>query len=254
MVLRGMFTDLAWEKLPYAHKKHWDSLKTRYAISSNLFNSQKSLDDVARECIHICRQHLFSLHSYPWDYEVPAGWRSWIPNACLTAKKLEEKLTGALCDHLIVTFAYYFYLENLEHKTVSDYLKEVFCCKKLFPQVPNTPLTKDECREMKRDFIKAVYNKYKNYIKSTKKAAYLYQKMLKTSFENSEITRADFVAEDVMKNFDISECDLSSKENDCLGIDWLFKLSMACNWVNSPFAIKGERIAIEEEKTIGWNV
>lgn len=250
MVLRGMFTDLAWENFPHTHKKYWEILENRYAISANLFNfsSQKSLEDLAQKCIHICRQHLFSLHSYPWNYELPAGWRPWTPNAYLATEKLEEKLTGALCDHLIVTFAYYFYLENLEHRPISECLKEVFCCKKLFPQIPNTLLTKDERREAKRDFVKVTWEKYQNFVKSTQKAVARYQKVLENSDISEAILKYNLTSENLMENFGVPKSVPNSKEACYLGIDWLFKLSMACNWVNSPFSVKGENFAIEKER------
>ena len=247
MMVRGMFKNLAWQRFSQEHKEHWKIIETKYGISDSYFTPPGSLDDLAKECVHICRQHLFSSRSYPADYEVPDGWRPWEPNTHLDAVHLEERLTTALCDHLIVTFAYYFYLENLEPRKISDCFNEVFRCKNLFAQGTNNQPTKDEYREIKHDFVKSTWVKYQNYVKSIKSAINRYQEVLENCRKTAEMPWDDLAA-DLLESFDVPESVPSSKKDCSLGINWLFTLAMACNWINSPFSMKGEKIAIEKER------
>ena len=136
MYRNGAFTDLKWDGVSENHKCHWDDLKSYYGFSDETISlnkdrlsSQMNLDALAENCIYQCKDLLFSL----------------VPIECLPMRNsrydgnqdfpdsirvlMEQDLRQALSTHLVVTFAYRFFCENLEPQSLLQYSNILFDCK-----------------------------------------------------------------------------------------------------------------------------
>lgn len=96
MVFSRTFGGLEWAAIEDNHKKNWEKLKGRYTISPDKIESPKSLDDLAQQCIHLCRKHLFSEPGTSWK-----GWKMQARHGISYVVDVEQALSSVLCDHLL---------------------------------------------------------------------------------------------------------------------------------------------------------
>lgn len=165
MYRNGAFTGLKWDSICDHHECHWDYLKSYFGFSDEILSlntrcptRQTTLDDLAENCICQCRDLLFSLvpieclpmHNSRYDGN---------QDFSLTIRTLmEQTLMQALSTHLIVTFAYRFFCENLEKQSLNRYSNILFDCKNA-EYVPKDKLQMHEDQ-------KSEYNNWKRKYKS----------------------------------------------------------------------------------------
>lgn len=136
MYRNGAFTGLKWDSICENHKCHWDYLESYFgfsddtlSINTRYLSGQTILEALAENCICQCRDLLFSLapiellpmnnSRYDGNHDFPDSIRA----------LMERDLTQALSTHLIVTFAYRFFCENLEPQSLNRYSNILFNCK-----------------------------------------------------------------------------------------------------------------------------
>lgn len=140
MFRNGMFIDLIWDKIEEKHKKRWEILKNRYKVVAQTDstwqkertepiehdgNRKNILDQIADSCIDQCRKYLFcrcidKLQEEKEDYRNTINAEDDYLNS-----SMYNNFRIDLCDHLIVTFTYRFYFENLKIKgTLEEINKE----------------------------------------------------------------------------------------------------------------------------------
>lgn len=165
MYRNGAFTGLKWDSICENHKCHWNYLKSYFGFSDEILflntrclSRQTTLDDLAENCICQCRDLLFSLkpieclpmHNSRYDGN---------QDFSFTIRTLmEQSLIQALSTHLIVTFAYRFFCENLEKQSLNRYSNILFDCKNA-EYVPKDKLQMYEDK-------KSEYNNWKRKYKS----------------------------------------------------------------------------------------
>ena len=165
MYRNGAFTSLKWDRVCELHKCHWDYLKSYFGFSEEFLSlntrylsSQTILDGLAENCIFQCRNLLFSLT--PIEY-LPMHNSRCDVNQDFSSdirRLMDQSLTPALSTHLIVTFAYRFFCENLEKQSLNRYSNILFDCKNTW----HVPKDKLQIHEDK----KSEYNNWKRKYKS----------------------------------------------------------------------------------------
>ena len=236
MVFSRVFNGLEWTALEENHKKNWEKLKSKYAISPSQIESPKSLDDLAQQCVRLCRKYLFS--------EMRTLFRNWKMQtrhgvSCVVdVVNVEEALSPALCDHLIVTFAHRFYCDNLQPKDMRECLAEIYDCQGNRWEGTKLAKDKDFQREQKKNAIDASSLKCKNYQAGIASFVASYK---------SEIVRIHTAEEGgrlspgtaIMLNREFAALDVWLKGLDLLAApNWPFTVVMANNWKNHPFHVK----------------
>lgn len=165
MYRNGAFTDLKWDGVSENHKCHWDYLESYFGFSDEILSlntrcpsRQTILDDLAENCICQCRDLLFSLkpiECLPMRNSRYDGNQDF----SFTIRTLmEQTLIEALSTHLIVTFAYRFFCENLEKQSLNRYSNILFDCK-------NAEYLQKDKLQMHED-KKSEYNNWKRKYKS----------------------------------------------------------------------------------------
>lgn len=160
MLRNGRFQGIVWDNLAEEHKKYWLLLRKRYGfhpIEGASGASGDSLDTIAQRSIRSCAAQLWE----KWNVQQPS-YNSVLPN--LLASYLEE----ALCDHLIVTFAYRFYCENLETAPRDRYWRKIQDATEVYSDASN--------------FHKK-YGSYENNLESIVKK---YKELLAADLSNAE--------------------------------------------------------------------
>ena len=172
MYRNGSFVGLDWKKVDTEHGKQWEQVK-RYLGFEN-WNplvssgnapavSETRLDLLAKECVGQCRELLFSLfpieclpHKNPPHNDCP-DFSQDIRNL------MEQNLTQALCDHLVVTFAYRFFVENLKPKSLYQYggvITRIF----LGTENVKDRVDNDEIKDKTKNFYNNFKRKYRAFL------------------------------------------------------------------------------------------
>jgi len=165
----GSFVNLSWNEssLNQHHKFKWNDLHINYGLSatppSSSDKEELSIRDLAASCVSQCKELLFSL--------TPCGDASHAmapPDSSLALphqlpKDMQKLLYSALCDHLIVSFAFRFFCENLSPGTLYLYSSTLYDClgihQKNWPQDSD----KDQVKAHQNDFYKVVKRRYYNF-------------------------------------------------------------------------------------------
>lgn len=178
------FSDLAWDAIREQHQKNWDVLKNSYGLIPPSGFKERSLAEIARDCVCTCSKYLGSQTG------------SNVPPYCFSS----------LVDHLLVTFAYQFFCDNLEPKHLTKYLKILFDCTYL----------RNESQDQEENFLSNRRKQYRKWIQ--------------------EITN-------IQKH---CQCDLDasisspislSPDTALLPPNWLFSLTFSGSGIMSPFKI-----------------
>lgn len=229
MMRNGRFVKLQWDELEKEHQNYWDTLQERYNLCIKKINSSASFDDLAKQCVQMCYDYLFFLEEWDITHEKLVD-LPWETNVKCTKNEYREYfanyITPALCDHLIVTFAYRFFCDNLEPLDKKECLKRGFGCTCQFTQDSvNTAPDRLERNEMQHDFFKVngkILDKYKDSLLSITNS-------YKVQLQNCEL------------DFDNKLTDLLQERtlaDQFLAPNWLFTLTMARGWKNSPYKAK----------------
>lgn len=232
MLRNGRFVNLQWDKLATEHQKYWDILPKRYRLCCCPISKPDSLDNLAKQCIQLCSDYLFKMDGPCGEYTdlVEAGeWdaRRMIYGALgYNVERTGQEyfahcLTPALCDHLIVTFAYRFFCDNLEPLSRKECLKKGFERIRHFRQDSvNTTPDATELNVLRQNFAKAKGTIWRDYEKSLESIIDRY------FAEQSEIKSKSV---ELMKERTLAD--------QFLPPNWLFTLAMACCWKNSPYKL-----------------
>lgn len=108
------FSDLSWILIKERHQTAWDKLKTSYDLTPSVGQEDVTIEQIAVNCVNAC-----------WEYLLPQS----APDE-FSPKEIEEKanlhLRKAMVDHLVTSFAYHFYCDNLQPKNIRDYSNILF--------------------------------------------------------------------------------------------------------------------------------
>lgn len=195
MLRNGQFDNLQWDKVPEAHSANWTLLQTKYGLSPQQTASAIPLSKLAAESIKACREYLFT------DTNCKEGWQTGRLVGIISKDELEECMSPALCDHLIVTFAYRFFCDNLIPRTLSECLDAIYNClddslrigykytrKKKdteTDQVKVEPVEdKDKSRSLKSNFIKPKKRSCEAYYNNINAVFSFYKQQLQYLHDN----------------------------------------------------------------------
>lgn len=183
MYRNGRFENLIWDRLTASHKESWEKLSLDYhliaptKIVQTEDNPEPILDLIAEACIENCRDYLFSMkHLNDISGVVDSSFKPFnhiedFPDSIRT--EMYQYFKSALCDHLIVTFAYCFYCENLEPKSFNEYAYSLFdSIAEPVEKIDNIIVA-----EKRKNYRKTMSPKYRNFCK---------QFNIVDIFENSE--------------------------------------------------------------------
>jgi len=237
MIRDGRFVNLQWDKLRIEHQQYWNILQRRYHLCCSQLTEPDSLDNLAQQCIHLCRNHLFAFRLQKWAVPngVPIDLTPWdIFRQPLEGMFYEDNLaahlTQALCDHLIVTFAYRFYCENLEPLDEKGWLKKLSSYHCTFRQDGVNKVEDNTERNEKTH----------NFINSKQKTCAAFKDSVKKMTEQINATLKKVKESDPdFEEYSLMECIYIDSEqilkNCFLPPNWLFSLFLAFNWKNNPY-------------------
>lgn len=249
MLFSRTFGSLEGAAIEENHKKNWEKLKGRYTISPDKIESPKSLDDLAQQCIRLCRKYLFSEPGTSWK-----GWKMQARHGISCVVDVEEVLTPALCDHLIVTFAHRFYCDNLEPKDMREYLAVIYDCQGNRWEGTKLAKDKDFQREQKKNAIDANSLKCKNYQAGIASFVASYKSSIVQLHTDEEGGRLSPGTAAIL-NREFAALDAWLKDMDLLAApNWLFTVVMANNWKNHPFHVKKKGTVFDQDDSAKKNL
>lgn len=176
----GNFNNLEWSSLDESHSAHWEKLSSVYGLEipdadslrKMIKRSEKPvLDLLAEKCVDDCWDFLFSLIpienlSNPTGSNCAPALSPFIDDDFSSSirNKMYHYFKLALCDHLIVTFAYRLYCDNLEPRSFNDYAYT------LFDHLVRPISTSDQYNniirnEKRKQYRKDLGKKYKGFCK-----------------------------------------------------------------------------------------
>lgn len=236
MVFCRTFDNLEWAALKKNHHQRWGKLKDSYKLSPDQIESPKSLDDLARQCVDLCRKHLFSEPGTSLR-----GWKMQSKHGVSCVVDVEDALSPALCDHLIVTFAHRFYCDNLKPKDIRECLAAIYDCQGNYWVGTQSEKDKDFLREQKKNCVDANSLKSQNYRKGITAFVVNYKSWIRRLHIAEEGEPLSPGTADVL-NQEFAMLDDWLKRRDLFAApNWLFTAVMANNWKNHPFNGKKNR-------------
>lgn len=135
MYRNGVFYDLRWDDITNRRGTKWDTMKSEWNFlqSYNLGCTDPwnpLLYRIAECCVDECRELLFSLTPVTCLKEVDMSSEIQLDFSVNTRSVMASRLKTALCDHLVISFAYRFLCENLIPKTIAEYCDDLYCCQR----------------------------------------------------------------------------------------------------------------------------
>ena len=233
MVFSRTLINLEWTTIEEQHLRYWEKLQAKYKLSPDPIESPESLDDLARQCIGLCRKHLFSEPGT----SIP-GWKIGSKHGISCVGDLEKLLTPALCDHLIVTFAHQFYCDNLESRDIRECLATVYDCQSNLWKGTLSENDKDFQREQKKDFFNSNFRKYQNYCDGILNFIEKYKSWICQLHIQDEGNCLSSGTKAMLSQEFAAFNTYMQNRNPLAAPDWLFTVVMANNWKNHPFSIK----------------
>ena len=262
MFRNGRFQNIEWTNLPQKHRKYWQILEEKYGLQPIKSEFSASLDIIAQRCIRQCAAQLWEKWckqrpAYNIDYLIP-------PNL------LENYLSAALCDHLIVTFAYRFYCENLESAPRDRYWRDIQNAAETYSDASNFHKKFKVFDEDLENIIKNYKELLNTDLKCAKGALDAQQRNLRQMRQNMSLDkstessdtvegqRESYIREKLVaseyKGYTSTKRNLSKQEQliqrilDSMNSDhfrnedlsapsWIFSFAMATNWRKSPFRV-----------------
>lgn len=180
MLRSGQFDNLQWDKLAEAHGANWELLQAEYGLSSQEIESTDSLSELAVKSIQDCRTYLFTDGT-----KCKTGWQTGRLAGILPMKDLEECLTSALCNHLLVTFAHRFFCDNLVSMSLPECLDAIYKCRSESRHVEyktnrkfELVEDKDKVRAQKSNFIKPKKRSCEEYDMKVSRVVSYYEQLL----------------------------------------------------------------------------
>jgi len=272
-VLRsGQFDNLQWDKLAEAHSADWELLQTRYNLLLQQTPPAASLDTLAAQSVKTCHSFFFTKADHK-DSQQP------LATDTLPVDDLVQYFSPALCDHLIVTFAYRFLCDNLVPMEQSACLNAIYDCRTESTIKAYKPGKKgqqvrdaDEENKWKRNFSRSKRRTCAGYTEKIDAFFTLYESLLTSicedesnqakpkrvekmgqyalvrpaQFDRRQGIRADLAILDEEKAAAIAERYQAPH--------WIFSIFMACNRFSSPFAVKDGNLAFANEFTNGGDL
>lgn len=269
MLRSGQFDNLQWDKLAEAHTANWDLLQTKYGLSPQQITPTASLSELAVKSVQSCREYLFTDGA-----KCRTGWQTSNLAGILPAEDLEERLTPALCNHLLVTFAYRFFCDNLAPRTLSECLDTIYGClndslrivykheKKEKDNATGEEKVyrvedKDGTRELKSNFMKPKERACRAYDEKIDAVFSYYEQQLQDLLHSLpadhparirrlndhaflRVPKAVNLAPQVTADLMLVKREAKARATELYAApNWAYSISMACTWTNSPLAEKG---------------
>ncbi|MDE7261100.1 MAG: hypothetical protein K2N78_03425, partial [Oscillospiraceae bacterium] len=119
MLRSGQFDNLKWNTLAKDHAANWDRLRDEFGLPLGQIPPSASLDELATMSVQAFRKHLFTNTLTKQVTEEGGSY----------AEDMEGWLTPSLLDHLIVTFAYRFLVDNLPLMKQPECIRAVYDCR-----------------------------------------------------------------------------------------------------------------------------
>ncbi len=240
MSIYKAFENLKWDGLRQNHQERWNLLRSRYHLDPEQIQPCTSLDDLARRCVQLCSQYLFTS---AWQQQAPdvepsKGWAAMTET--IPADFLENQLTVALCDHLIVTFAHRFYCDNLQpHRSPNAKDRHEFkgCLKVLFKYYALSIPSGKKRGDARRNFRSAKLDSFELYQKGITETIHQYLTLLKECGVDVDQQEGAIV--------DLIFSDMFAAPN------WLFSIVMVTSWTNNPFSAKSRENDSEDDPENG---
>ena len=249
MIFSRTFDGLERASIEMNHKQHWEKLKDRYVLSPDQIESPKSLDDLAQQCVRLCRKYLFSEPRTSWR-----GWKMQARHGISCVVDVEQALSPALCDHLVVTFAHRFYCDNLDPKDMREYLAVIYDCQGNRWEGTKLAKDKDFQREQKKNAIDANSLKCKNYQAGITSFVASYKSSIMRLHTDEEGGRLSPGTAAIL-NREFAALDAWLKDMDLLAApNWLFTVVMANNWKNHPFHVKKKGTVFAQDDSAKKNL
>lgn len=161
--------DLLWDEVDTRYGRRWKCLNDYFGFSGcDLFKNsvppfqeqhRDLLNVIAENCVYMCRELLFSLEPIDNLLKNAERYGAISDYTDLTRSLMETNLRQALCDQLILSFAYKFCCDNLETKKLRWYSDTVYDLQ--FP-VNGSPLRGERTivSKEKADYYKGLSRKY----------------------------------------------------------------------------------------------
>lgn len=169
MYRNGAFKNLVWSRAGVNHQHQWDYIKSYFGFSDEFISpicstdfAKAPLDYLAKTCISQCWDLLFSLT--PLEY-LPGNLKNdndkfdFHPSIRLL---MGQSLTQALSTHLIMTFAYRFFCENLVPKSLAQYSNAIY----EYRNSHGSSKDRDQIREEKKTAYNNLKRKYADFCKA----------------------------------------------------------------------------------------
>ena len=114
--MSSIFSDLTWATIRERHQGHWTNLRSVYGLPQPTTFPNRGLEQIASDCVNVCSKYL-------------------LPQSGMKEISLDElkqnainRLLPSLVNHLLVSFSYHFYYDNLQSKTLREYWDIFFDC------------------------------------------------------------------------------------------------------------------------------
>ena len=172
MYRNGMFTNLSWDKenIETHHAKHWEhinsyfgfqaaSLKTPTSLPGRNPPKISSLYQLATQCVYTCQPLLFSLTPLEYLHQHAPDVQRSLDFPLSVRHAMESRLHDSLCQHLITTFSYRFFCENLKRHKFQTYCNNFYNSqpKSVFPPIYDAKATE---RKDHKDGLKDSYLRF----------------------------------------------------------------------------------------------
>lgn len=187
MLRNGQFDNLQWDTLAEVHGVNWRQLQNCYNLPLQQVDLSIPLDKLAMQAVKSCREYLFTS---PGCKE---GWQTELAMGVLPINDLEQNLASALCDHLLVTFAYRLFCDNLAHRTLEECLNTIYHYQSKIAPIPiYTPKKdkggtlkgdKERSRELKDNFIRPKVRSCREYDRKVDAVLSFYQQKINSVME-----------------------------------------------------------------------
>lgn len=198
MLRTGQFDNLKWKTLAEDHAANWDRLRDEFGLPLGQIPPSASLDELATMSIQALRTHLFTNILTTQGTETGASY----------ADDMEGWLTPAIRDHLTVTFAYRFLVDNLTMLKQPECIRAVYDCRAESDQrykfgvldKQGRPVRDTDAeRELRDNYSRPRRRSCNNYGGKIKQFIEFYKDLLRAGYADSLEYDAAMSAEDLRK-------------------------------------------------------
>jgi len=167
----GSFVNLSWTEssLKQHHERIWNDLHINYGLSASTppasisSKAEVPIHDLAASSVSQCSDLLFSLMPCGDVGHEVASQNSSSAAPHHLPNDMQKLLHCALCNHLIVSFAFRFFCENLSPGTLYLYSSTFYNCLEIYQKKWSFENDKEQMKAHKNDFYKTIQRRYHNF-------------------------------------------------------------------------------------------